>query len=547
VVDDTAFIGLPIRNHLLRLRGMTLVPFEELIEVQLDSPMYTEDDRKPDFYAQSWALTHYLLLGDSERRRQLEHYVTAIGNGVPEQEAFRSIFGSDLEQLEREVRNHLRSPRFPYLESETAVDVDSSMSIHEMSPADVLYRLGDLLSIQSPERPEVGTYFEAALEADPKHSQTLTAVALSAENRADWETAAEAYERAVRADPENPIAQFHWGEFLSRRRGDPEEAIAALSKAVELRPSFAPAWDALANLYFRLGESSQAALAAAETAHRLDPANAGTTHNLFRLYLRLDLRDRAAHLIESSLQSNRRTAGEAWMALLQSDLLRARELLQEDQPAAATARLDTAASNVAQAEQPEIIEEGIDRVRTLVAEHRGSKIYDRAFEEYENGNLEAARTLLEQALAELPAEGPVTASCRHLLDVIDNPEKYAPPPPPLLSPTPEEIERFNTLLAARDLEGAARFLRKIRDSSTGSQTRWIDGKIEELQRALDYNLYVDGYNEAVDLFNEEKYSAAIEVLDELLRALPAGPQAQSAKALRNEARELMAAQPGTAR
>ena len=189
---------------------MTLVPFEELIEVQLDSPMYTEDDRKPDFYAQSWALTHYLLLGDSERRRQLEHYVTAIGNGVPEQEAFRSIFGSDLEQLEREVRNHLRSPRFPYLESETAVDVDSSMSIHEMSPADVLYRLGELLSIQSPERPEVGTYFEAALEADPKHSQTLTAVALSAENRADWETAAEAYERAVRADPENPIAQFHW-------------------------------------------------------------------------------------------------------------------------------------------------------------------------------------------------------------------------------------------------------------------------------------------------------------------------------------------------
>ena len=49
-----------------------------------------------------------------------------------------------------------------------------------------------------------------------------------------------------------------------------------------------------------------------------------------------------------------RTAGEAWMALLHNDLLRARELLQEDQPAAASARLDAAASNLAQAERPEI-------------------------------------------------------------------------------------------------------------------------------------------------------------------------------------------------
>ena len=81
-------IGLPNTSHLRRLGGRTLVPFEELIEVSFDSPLYNEAHRKNRFYAQAWALTHYLLLGDDGRRAQLDTYLRMLRSGTPGGPAF---------------------------------------------------------------------------------------------------------------------------------------------------------------------------------------------------------------------------------------------------------------------------------------------------------------------------------------------------------------------------------------------------------------------------------------------------------------------------
>ncbi len=529
VVNDTVYLGLPIDGHLATLRGSTLVPLPELLAAHHESPLYNEKDRKGDFYAQCWALTHYLVLGDPERRQQLGRFIAAIESGMPAETAFADAFGSEFEPIERAVRKHFRGPRIPILRSTAKIDVDQSMAVREMSHADVLYRLGDLLSIQVPERPEDAAFFERALEVDANHSPSLTALALAAEERAAWEVAGDYYARAVRANPNDAAALFHHGEFLSRQHGDPQSAIASLTRATQLDPSFAPAWAALSHLYVQLGDSSPAALTAAETAHRLEPADEGATLSLLRLYIRLDRRDQARRLIESALQSSPPTRGEAWMALLNSDLLRARELVHQDQTTEASARLDAVEADLHFASRPQIIERNLADVRTALREHNGAKIYDLAFAEFEGGDPAAARALLEKALADLPAEGPVTANCRHLMDVIDHPEEYAPPRETPVSPTPEEIEHLNRWLAAGDLENAVRYLGQIRNRSTGAQTRWIDGKIRELRATLDYNRYVDTYNAAVDLYNRQEFARVIEMLDPLLATLPDGPQAASVR------------------
>ena len=540
VIDKTVFLGLPINSHLKTLHGSTLVPLAELLAVDHESTLYNEANRKGDFYAQCWGLTHYLVLGNQERRQQLGRYIASIERGLPPETAFADAFGSDFERIERDVRTHLRGPRIPILKSNAEIDVDDSMTIQEMSYADVLYRLGDLLSIQMPERPENAAFFSRALELDANHSPSLTALALAAEERADWEAAGNFYARAVHANPDDAVALYHRGEFLSRQHGDPQSALASLTRATQLEPSFAPAWAALSHLYVQLGDSSPAALAAAETAHRLEPADDDATLSLLRLYLRLDRREQAERLIETDLRSAPRTRGEAWMALLLNDLLRARELLHEDQTAQASARLDAAEADLRFAARPQVIERGLAEVRIALSEHNGAKIYDMAFAEYERDQPAAARALLEKALAELPAEGPVTATCRHLMDVIDHPEEYAPPQETPASPTPEEIEDLNRMLAAGDLEQAVRYLGQIRDRSTGAQTRWIDRKIRELQGTLTYNRYVDTYNAAVDLYNQQQFARVITMLDDLLATLPEGPQAASVRALRDDARAAIA-------
>ena len=537
VVDDTVYLGLPINSHLATLHDSTLVSLTELLAVDHESPLYNEKNRKSDFYAQSWALTHYLVLGDPERRQQLGRYIASIERGMPPETAFADAFGSDFERIERDVRTHLRGPRIPILTSDAAIDVDNSMTIREVPYADILYHLGDLLSIQVPERPESAAFFERALEVDANHSPSLTALALAAEERAEWKAAGNLHTRAVRANPDDAAALFHHGDFLSRQPGDPQSALASLTRAAQLEPSFAPAWAALSRLYVQLGDSSPAALAAAETAHRLEPADADATLSLLRLYLRLDRRDQARSVIENDLQSSPPTRGEAWVALLLNDLLRARELISEDLTAEAAARLDAVEADLQFAARPEIVEQSLANVRIVLAEHNGAKTYDQAFAAYERGDPAAARALLEKALAELPDKGPVTATCRHLMDVIDHPEEYAPPRETPASPTPEEIEELNRMLAAGDLENAVRFLGRIRDRSAGAQTRWIDRKIRELQSTLAYNRYVDTYNAAVDLYNRQQFARVIEMLDPLFATLPDGPQAASVKALINDAHE----------
>ncbi len=536
VVDGTVYIGLPINQHLATLRGSTRVPMTELVAVDYESPYYNERDRKNDFYAQSWALTHYLLLGNPERRQQFGRFVAAIGRGTPADAAFADAFGPDPDLLEREVRGHVRGPRIPFLKTEAEIDVDQSMTIVEMPHADVLFRLGDLLSSQVPERPESSSYFKAALEIDPDHSPSLTALALAAEERADWDAAAHLYARAVEANAGDVRALFHWGEFLSRHLGDSQRALAALSEATRLEPAFAPAWVALSSLYVQLGDTSPAALAAAETAHRLEPADLASTLGLLRLLVRLDRRDRAVTLIETTLQSNRQAAGEAWMVVLLNDLLKARELLQEDRANGASERLDAAERSIDLASRPELVARDIAAVRRSIIEHEGAKTYDLAVATFDRGDREAARALLEHALSELPAESPVTASCRHLMRVIDHPEEYVREPEPAVSPTNEEIERLNRLLAAGDLDGAVLFLTEIRGRSAGAQTRWIDGKIRELEFTLAYNRYVDIYNRAVDLYNRQEFDRVIEILDPLLATMPEGAQAASVRALMDDAR-----------
>ena len=540
VVDDTVYIGLPLMRHLATLRGSIPIPLEQLLAVDRGSPLYNEKDRKGEFYAESWALVHYLLLGNEERRQQLSRFLDLIHEGTPEDAAFTAAFGTDSETLAREIRGHLRGPRFRFAQATAEIDVEGGLSVRRMSYSEVLYRLGDLLANQDKERPERTAYFEASIDADPQNGLALSALAVENENTADWASAEDLYHRALRASPDDPTVLLRWGEFLSRRGGDHRDAITALSRSTRLDPTFAPAWAALARVYSEAGVVSPEALAAAETAHRLLPTNDEVAGDLLRLLLRSDDRDRSVELVETSFRSRPRMRAQAWMMILQLDFIRARELLRDGRPGEALRRIELAESVADRGADPEFTRRGIASVRRAIADNEASALYDRADALFATGDLEGARTLLELALTTVD-EGPVAASCRQLLDVIDHPERYRPGRGPAIttSPTREEIENLNRLLTADNLDGALEYLKGLQEHFHPSGELWLGSKIREIEHNLLYNRYVDTYNRAVDLYNDEDYPGAVRVLEELLATLPEGPQADSARALLDDARQAM--------
>ena len=233
VVADTVYLGLPDYRHLAALRNSTIVPFEKLLTVDHGSPLYNEKDRKGAFYAQSWALVHYMLLGNPERRLQLERYLAQIRDGAPSGQAFSESFGTEYETLEREVRAHLRGPRFPVVQTTTEIDIDESFEVKEMPYAEVLFRLGDLLTNQVPERPEAIEYFEAAVRIDPKHARALSAIALEAETSLSmtWSSSALATGEPRKPTRVTPSCSFGGGSSSDAEAMSPRELLRSSTGA----------------------------------------------------------------------------------------------------------------------------------------------------------------------------------------------------------------------------------------------------------------------------------------------------------------------------
>jgi hypothetical protein len=76
--DREARIGLPVEDHIARLRESKMIPLERLFAVDSDSPEYSADERRGVFYAESWALVHYLLRGNPSRTPQLGRFLVLL-------------------------------------------------------------------------------------------------------------------------------------------------------------------------------------------------------------------------------------------------------------------------------------------------------------------------------------------------------------------------------------------------------------------------------------------------------------------------------------
>lgn len=536
VDGDTVYIGLPILRHIAVLRRTSLIPLDQFLAADRESELYNEADRKGIFYAQSWALVHYLMLGNEERRQQLYLYLQMLARGTPENVAFAETLSTDYKTLARDLRAYLRGLRFPWIETSTDIDLDRDFAIREMPYAEVLYRLGELLGAQRPERAERTTYFEKSAEIDPDYGPPLSALAVEAEGRADWEAARRLHEHASKKSPDDPMVFYRWGEFARRRGGDYQQAAAILMRSTELDPTFAPAWAALAAVYADAGVTSEEAIEAARIAYSMRPSDTSAARDLVRLYLRLDRRTEAVALIEHAFRSNRRLQASMWTQVAQRDLVRTRQLVGEDRLHEATKALAAAEELAGRTLYPDAIRRDIEWTRRSVNEQRAADLLHQAQDLHSKNDQAGARDLLEGAL-EIVEDGPVAAACRQLLEIIDHPGCQTPTATATInsSPTPEEIAHYNHLIAAKDYDGALEFLNSMRDSVGPAQREWIDDRVREIERVVNYGRFVDDYNRAVDLYNQQSFDEAVKVLQRLLETLPEGRESDDARALLNDA------------
>ena len=245
--SDVAILGSPDALVLeLLQKTRTWVPTSEMIAVTNESARYNEGDARTLFYAQSWALAHYLTFGPRGKNGQMASFLAALKEGVDGRDAFIASFGSDLGVLDRELRAYVHGLTFNSLRLELRRGVEAAAVSAGTTIADDEAEgyLGDLLARLNRDE-EARTYLRTVINRNPRAVRALIAIG-TLEVRAGNDVAAVPYlERAAALAPDDPSAQRAYGRALARyaRRGNADSTEAwtrarqALVRASQLNPT----------------------------------------------------------------------------------------------------------------------------------------------------------------------------------------------------------------------------------------------------------------------------------------------------------------------
>jgi tetratricopeptide (TPR) repeat protein len=278
-----AEIGRPIEQHVAVLR-QRFVPVAQLIAVDRSSRFYNEGDRRSIFYAEAWALTHYLLMERPNGGAALDRYLSIVAGGAAPDHAFADAFGTATTDMDSELQQYARRPALRSVTYALAerVDVDEPEQARTIAAAEAEARLGDL-QLRVGRMEEAAVRIQAASAAAPDSAPAQLALAFLRLRQNRESEAWPALERAATLARDDFIAQYTYALAMLRSDADaPDEsprrrelAHAALTRALAVNPTSADAlaWQAYTDLSLdtRLDEARAAIARAIELAPgRLD-------------------------------------------------------------------------------------------------------------------------------------------------------------------------------------------------------------------------------------------------------------------------------------
>jgi len=113
VEDGQARWGDPLLGHVGLLRESAPLPVERLLSVTQDNPLYYQKHRIGIFYAESWALVHYMLFGRrAGSSADLFYYFQELRTGMAADKAFEVAFGTDYAGMDENLKDYVDAGQY---------------------------------------------------------------------------------------------------------------------------------------------------------------------------------------------------------------------------------------------------------------------------------------------------------------------------------------------------------------------------------------------------------------------------------------------------
>ncbi|HWY08702.1 MAG TPA: hypothetical protein VNY24_17700 [Candidatus Acidoferrales bacterium] len=273
-----ARVGLPSASQLRYLQANQLLPLDQLVTIDRSSPLYNTQEHAGVFYAESWALVHYLVFSKELQQQNLVNkFLAALDKTDDPIEAAKQTFG-DLSKFSTKLAGYIRQNSYMYQPAQLPAKLyEDDFTARPLSPASGALALADYLlrSNHLPEGLERLHEVGGLDAATPGYHSELGYYHLL---KADFSNAEKELQAAIAANPKDVSAHIYMAYVYFRRDGYTKDSTpkmrAELETVIGLAPEFAPAYAFLSAAYTKEpNKDATRALNSAMRATNLEPGN----------------------------------------------------------------------------------------------------------------------------------------------------------------------------------------------------------------------------------------------------------------------------------
>ncbi len=297
-------LGEPSTENVMLLRQNRMLPLATLFTVDHTSPYYHEQNKGSIFYAESWALTHYLRVQDSlQNTHRLTDYATLLTQNVDAVTAATRAFG-DLKHLQTALEDYVRQNAFHYLKVAAATDVDESAFQAQALPALQADAMRADFLAYNERAADAQALLDRILQEDPNNVSAHETMGYLAFHQGHMDEARNRYAQAVKLDSQSFLAHYYFAAISMNGTvapGDEAQVENSLRASIKLNPSFGPSYNALATFLGMRHRNLDEARMMGLNAVQLEPTNLSYRMNVANVLLLMERGKDAEAVIRNAM------------------------------------------------------------------------------------------------------------------------------------------------------------------------------------------------------------------------------------------------------
>lgn len=430
-------IGRPSRYHLQTMRQGWKIPLQRLIGLDESSAEIAGTVAGESYYAESWALVHYLLNGDRDLAPRVPDLLQRLGRGESSATALPAALGISIDELDRQLTLYAQKSLFRYVSYSRADLPTAEDGVPATLPrSEMLEILGEYLAHEG-QADRAREHLLAAEQAGGDSGDIEAALGFLAEKAGNAEDASTRYDKALQLPVHRVASYVHVVRFdlahpdlagKDENGGGPQlaRALEASKRATELDPQCGEAWSLRGLLELRRGDNAEA-MAALAQAQILLPGRSDIAYNRFAAALNAGQLTIAKGIATTTLAridpEEARRALSALAERQQNDLLNqamndANQALGEQHFDDALEILRSASAKLPDGDAKKVVEQRLQQLVPYVAERKLVDRYQLASKLTQQGKYTQARVEIRGVLADCTGQR-VCKSAQELLDYLD--------------------------------------------------------------------------------------------------------------------------------